>query len=143
MITWDLPQLEPFRLAETPPPVLPYVELALDPVTNDLAIPPAWITGPDAVIQRVQVRFRFFLGEWFLDQRLGVPYFRDVLIKNPDPLVVSTVFRKVLEMTPGVSSVDSLVANLDASSRTLMIDFKATLSDGSVIVAQAEPFILS
>lgn len=142
MITWQLPPLEPYRLEETPPPELPYVDLALDPATWDVTFPPRWLKGPDAVIQRVKVRFRFFLGEWFLDQRLGVPYYRDVLIKNPDTLLISSIFREVLLTTPGVKSVEYFKADLDRQTRKLSVDFLAHLSDGSTIVAQAQPFII-
>jgi len=119
-------------------------ELALDPVSGDIAFPPYILTGPLCVIQRIRVRFRFFLGEWFLDQRLGIPYFQDILIKNPDPTLISAIFRQVLLTTPGVLRVDAFTATLDAPTRVLTVNFQATLTDGSTIItAQAEPFIIS
>lgn len=143
MILWDLPQLEPGKVSEPGPVDLPYVELALDPATGDIAFPPRWLRGGEAVAQRVRVRFKFFAGEWFLDRRLGVPYYRDILIKNPDRLVVSAVFRKVLTLTLGVQKVNAFSAVLETLTRTLTADFDASLSDGTKIVATAEPFILS
>ncbi len=143
MITWDLPELEPGQVTDPVPVELPYVTLALDPATGDLAFPPYWLRGAAAVAQKVRVRFRFFAGEWFLDRRLGVPYFRDILIKNPDRLVVSTVFRGVLTLTPGIKRVASFSSSLDVSTRTLTADFEATLDNGVPLVAKSEPFILS
>lgn len=142
MISWSLPELEPFTLAESPPVDLPYAELALDPATWDVAYPVRVLTGGDAILQRIKVRFRFFLGEWFLDTRLGVPYFRDILIKSPDLILVSAIFRQVLLTTPGVKSVASFTSTPDWSARLLTADFEATLDDGTRIVAQAEPFII-
>ena len=143
MIIWELPELETFTLEEAPSRELPYKELALDPATWDVAFPIAFITGPEAVLQRVKVRFRFFLGEWFLDQRLGIPYYRDILIKNPDILLITTIFRRVLTTTPGVERVGSFKAQLLTAERKLLCDFVAFLSNGSKIIAEAEPFILT
>lgn len=143
MITWELPELEPFTLDEVPPKELPYKELALDPATWDVAFPVRFITGPEAVLQRIKVRFRFFLGEWFLDQRLGIPYYRDILIKHPDILLITSIFRRVLTTTPGVEKVASFKAQLITTERKLLCDFVAMLSNGSKIISQAEPFILT
>lgn len=143
MIIWQLPELEPFTLEEISPKELPYKELALDPGTWDIAVPVRFLTGPDAVLQRIKVRFRFFLGEWFLDQRLGIPYYRDILIKNPDILLITTVFRRVLTTTPGVARVPKFKAELLTTERKLICDFVALLANGSQIIAEAEPFILT
>jgi hypothetical protein len=140
VIVFDLPPLEPYTLAEPAPVDLPYAELGLNEDTGDIGNQPTILTGVAAILQRIRVRFRFFLGEWFLDQSLGVPYYRDVLVKNPDQLVISTIFRRILLTTPGVKSVPRFVANLDRETRTLSVDFVAVLDNGSKIVAQAEPF---
>lgn len=121
---------------------LQYAELFLDPTTGDLAVPFQIVRGELAVMQRIRIRFRFFLGEWFLDTRLGVPYYRDILIKNPDSILISFIFRQVLLSTPGVASVASFSASLDRPTRFLTVDFEATLEDGTVIRVTAEPFII-
>lgn len=119
-------------------------DIALDPATNDIEIPLRILKGAPCVIQRIRVRFRFFLGEWFLDQRLGVPYFQDILVKSPDPILISAVFRKVLLGTPGVLHVDAFSANLDRLTRVLTVNFQATLVDSTTsITALNEPFILT
>jgi hypothetical protein len=117
-------------------------ELALNPVTGDLAVPPRWIRGAEAVAQRIRVRFKWFLGEWFLDTRQGVPYYRDILIKNADPILITFIFRRVLLSTPGVKSVSSFHATLDKTSRVLTVTFEAVADDGSILTASAEPFII-
>lgn len=121
---------------------LEIAELALDPVTGDLLIPVKIIRGAEAVAQRVRVRFQFFLGEWFLDTRLGVPYYEQILVKNPDTLLIGFIFKRVLLTTPGVKSVSTFNATLDRLTRTLFVDFEATLLDGGILTAVSEPFIL-
>jgi hypothetical protein len=121
---------------------LQYAELALDPTTGDVLLPIQIIRGAEAVAQRIRVRFRFFLGEWFLDTRLGVPYYRDILIKNPDSILIGFIFRQVLLTTPGVKSVASFSASLERATRTLTVTFEAQLEDGTELRAVAEPFII-
>lgn len=141
-IKWTLPELETYKVSEPIPVPLPYATYALDLVSGDLAFPIRVLRGPEAVVQKIRCRFLMYSGEWFLDQRLGVPYYRDILIKNADPLVISSVFKAVLLSVPGVKSVDSFTAILDKATRVLSVDFNATLYDGSVITAIDEPFIL-
>lgn len=123
------------------PDVLEIAELALDE-NGDLEIPIRVLKGAPAVAQRIAVRFRWFLGEWFLDQRQGVPYFRDILIKAADPIVISYVFRQVLVTTPGVKSVISFSATLDPQTRKLSASFEAKLVDGSILTADSAAFII-
>lgn len=94
----------------------------------------AFVDGPQLVRQRLMSRFRFFLGEWFLDQRLGVPYFRDVLVKNPDLGVIRSLFRRLILTTPGVLSLTSFELLYDDSARTLSFDFSARVTGGNVVV---------
>jgi len=125
-----------------PTPTISFSELALDPVTWDILLPVQILQGPPAVIQKVRQRFRFFKGEWFLDQRLGIPFLQAIFIKSPSQLLVNAIFQQVLAGTPGVASVTSFSSSLDRPSRTLTVDFVAPLVDGSQVVAQAEPFII-
>lgn len=124
-------------------PLVGYAEIARDPLTDDVAIPIRIIRGPDAVIQRIRQRFRFFLGEWFLDKRLGVPYYDSILVKNPDVAVVTTIFRRVLVDTPGVARVISMTARVDKGARELVTSFEAALEDPTIIVRAVDaPFKL-
>jgi hypothetical protein len=89
------------------------------------------ITGSDEIAQKLAVRFQFFLGDWFLDQSLGVPYYQDVLVKNPDFLVLQSHFREVILETPGVASlVGELGFTFDSAARILTLTFSAQLENG-------------
>ncbi len=92
--------------------------------------------GPDFIRQKLSCRFKFFVGEWFLDQREGIPYYQHVLVKNPRLELIRSLFKKVILTTPGVSSVVNLDLFLDASARTLSCSFQARLANGGVITVQ-------
>ena len=119
------------------------VTYELDPATWDLVVPLRILRGAPAVVQRVRCRFRFWLGEWFLDTRLGVPYRERVLIKNPDTNLISALFRDVLATTPGIRAVEYFRAELDRPTRSLTCNFLAYLTDGATVVAQGEPFVVT
>lgn len=94
-----------------------------------------WIEGSELVRQTILARFRFFLGEWFLDTREGVPYFRDILVKSPDRDIIRSVFSQVLVDTPGVLSVLSFDLFYDEQERTIRFAFEVQSTDDTIVVS--------
>jgi len=101
----------------------------LDLAENDLAL----VDGLEAIRQELQIRYRFFLGEWFLDRGEGVPYIRDVLKKNPNEGQVRALLAEVARTTPGVTEVQRIELDLDAAQRllTVTLDLQASV-DGEL-----------
>ena len=102
----------------------------LDLTTNDFQL----VDGVDAVRQELQIRYRFFLGEWFLDPDEGVPYVRDVLKKNPDLARVRALLTEVARTTPGVANVDNLDLGLNVATRTLTVTLDLAADVGGTLV---------
>ena len=88
------------------------------------------VTGIDAIRQHLRIRLQFFRGEWFLDTRLGIPYFEEVLIKAPDLNVVQSLLREAIRETPGVISITSFDLDFDGVTRKLSLDFRALTEEG-------------
>ncbi len=86
-----------------------------------------------AVAQHVENRFRFFLGEWFLDLREGVPYFQIVLVKGPNIPVIRQLFMKVITTTPGMADVVNFDMTYDAKERTLYYQWQGTTDAGDPV----------
>lgn len=124
------------------------MDLALNTAGSDLDLgttgldQPYLKEGTNAIAQHLLIRLRTFLGEWFLDQRQGVPYFRDILVKNPSAALVNSIFRRVLLGTPGVVLIEDLQVNLDKVSRSATLTFTATLDTGELIGTEYGPFIV-
>lgn len=112
------------------------VAMALD-INGDMALSsaglPFFIGGADEAIQRLRVRFLFFLGEWYRDTRLGVPYFEHVLIKRPNLTLVLSLWRQLILDTPGITRLKRLTQSFDKTTRTLRPVFEAVFEDGTVI----------
>lgn len=93
---------------------------------------------------RLAARLQFFLGEYFLDRRLGVPYFRYVFVRNPNLDLIRLLYRRVITTCPGIVSLNKLELNYQPRARKLGVSFHATAEDGNIIVEPGdEQFIIS
>lgn len=101
----------------------------IDVVDNELII----VDGDDAILQHLSIRLKFFLGEWFLDERIGVPYYQDILKKNPNLVAVRTIFRDAILKTPGVESIDRFDLTIDANIRKMYVSFTIKKDDSSIL----------
>jgi len=97
------------------------VDLKLNPITWDVAVPIEWITGIDETVQRIQVRLGMQTGEWFKDANVGMPYFQRILEKGVIPAIVRNLVRECVLSTPGVVDVVNIDASINAQTRTCSV----------------------
>jgi hypothetical protein len=119
-------------------------DFRLDPSTHDLYVSDVGGTSLETdyvagVRQRLMIRLQLFAGEWFLNTLLGVPYYRDFLVKNPDLSVIRAVLRSRILADPDVVAVPRLEMLL--SGRTLSVDFNAALKDGTPLHVAYPPAV--
>lgn len=97
----------------------------------------------DCVAIELRNRFLFVKGEYFLDTQLGVPYLAFIWVKNPDLLLIRSLFRKIILDTNGVTSVLDLSLDFNSSTRKLSFTFRAQCEDGNVVNGGSnQPFIV-
>lgn len=108
------------------------MDLKLD-TTGDLAIENdsfVLVDGVDAIVQDLTIRFQFFQGEWFLDTRLGMPYYQKILGEKPRLNIMKNIFRKAILLTPGILSLTDLDIVYDGASRLLSVSFQGKSTEG-------------
>lgn len=89
-------------------------------------------SGSEAVAQDLMQRLQFFLGEWFLDVTLGIPYFEQIFVKNPNlPNLEALLINQILS-TPGVIRLNSFTLDPDFSLRNLKVQFQLLSTSGMV-----------
>jgi len=88
--------------------------------------------GIEAIQQHLAQRLRTFLAEWFLDRRVGVPYYEQILIKNPNPSALDTIFKSVILNTPGIQELLEFDIQIDDQTRELTLEFRANTIDGEI-----------
>lgn len=84
----------------------------------------------DAIAQDCDIRMQFFLGEWYLDTRLGIPYYQEILGQKTTIQAVKGILREAILSTPGIQSVFELELDL-TSDRNLAVSFRAESVEGS------------
>ena len=111
-------------------------DIALDSTTGEITVTDddlSLTTGAEAIRQHLTQRLRTFLQEWFLDFRIGVPWFQQVLKKNYDPVVVDAAIKGEIVNTPGIEELTSFSLEIITGTRQLNVTFQARTIEGDVI----------
>jgi hypothetical protein len=96
------------------------------------------ITGLDEIAQKVAISIQLVLGEWFLNQNEGMPYYERIFIKNPNPGEITSIFRRAIMAVPGIRSVESLSVDFTAATRALSVSFVGrTITDERIDFSRA------
>lgn len=100
---------------------------------NDLA----FAQEEDIVKQRLTIRLQFLLGEWFLDNRVGLPYTQFIFEKGSDISDIYTLIDNEIRNTEGVENIKSLDLSPSPDNRSLRVDFEVNdgISQGSLEVS--------
>lgn len=110
---------------------------------GDLAFPIAVAKGPIAYVHRINSRLRLFMGEYFLDTRIGVPYYQTIFVKGTSLAVMNALLRKAIITTPGIVDCQSFTSTLDTKKRIAYGSWQATVDDGTILTARDEPFLVA
>lgn len=110
-------------------------DIALNIASNDLVIKNndlILIDNAERVAQQVLITLRFWLGEWFLDTRQGVPYLEYVLVKNPNMNHIRQILTEKIQSVEGVKSIVSLNFDFRRVTRELYVDFEVDTDYGLI-----------
>lgn len=114
-------------------------------VNNDLSLTAdAYPNGnaplaTNPILQNILQRLQFFLGEWFLDNTQGLPFFQQILVKNPDQSKVDAIFQNAILGTPGVTQLSSYSFEVNSAKRIFSVKFTCITTTGVVSYAGNVP----
>jgi len=92
------------------------------PVTTDRA---------EVVAQRLQIRFRTFYSEWFLNEEYGVPYLEKILgHKKVTKNAVDIIIHDQIRAERGVASISFFKSAYDSARRTYQCEFRVKTGSG-------------
>ena len=117
-------------------------DILLDNTTHDITIIEGnlFLTdGIQAKRQHVKQRLQFFAAEWFLDNSKGIPYIQQVLVKNPNPVIIDSLLKNTIITTPGFRQLDQFELDLQPDTRVLTLTFQAQTEDGPVLFSEEIP----
>jgi hypothetical protein len=109
------------------------IDIALDKDThdiyyfqNDIHV----VNNIDNVEQHIKIKLLFYLQEWFLDTVAGLPFYTDILIKNPNiPNIDNIIKSKILD-TPNVQEILEFDSIFNNSTRKYDVTFKVRTDYG-------------
>lgn len=116
--------------------------LKIDELTGDLAIESnkfVLIDGRQEIRQRLIHNLKTFLGEWFLDTTLGVPYFQIVFVKGASPALIADVLKSAILSTVGVTTLTRFEPLDLQPNRALIVDFSVKTTQGTIDIQEAIP----
>jgi len=111
------------------------MDLLLDSDTNDIIFVngqcPVTQRLTDVVAQRLKITLYTFLGEWFLDTSIGVPYFQQIFGKVRSKSTIDLIFQRVIANDPDVIEILSFESELAASTRGYTMTFQVRVRDNT------------
>lgn len=85
----------------------------------------------DGIRQAILIRLRWFLDEWLFAPRFGMPYFEEILVKNPDIERVKTIIRDECLTVEGVTDIKDIVVNFDTRRRHVSFVFSIVTTEAT------------
>ncbi|WFG37638.1 hypothetical protein QE331_gp169 [Pseudomonas phage 20Sep416] len=112
-----------------------HMDLFVNPDTHDLVFingeAPVTQRMVDIVAQRLKIKLYTFLGEWFLDDRIGIPYFERILGKSRSLPAVDAIFQSEIMRDPGVLEITSWQSGIDPHTREYSMEFTVRTTDNT------------
>jgi hypothetical protein len=88
---------------------------------------------PSYAAQSLQIQLRTFLGEWYLNTKVGVAYFKDIFGKGQSFVMMEADIKNQILSNSFVKSLNSITVSYDNTNRFFICTFSATLTDGSTL----------
>jgi len=85
----------------------------------------------DVVAQRLKITMYTFLGEWFLDTTVGVPYFQQIFGKIRSKVTIDLIFQRIISTDTDVIEILSFESSLSPSDRGYSMTFQVRVSDNT------------
>lgn len=112
------------------------MDLLLDPITNDLVFVNGQATvtqtQSEIVAQRLKITLYTFLGEWFLDTTVGVPYFQQIFGKGRSKAAIDVIFQRFISNDPGVIEIREFSSVLEPQGRGYVMVFTVRVADNVI-----------
>lgn len=111
------------------------MDLLLDRDTHDIVFVngecPVTQLLTDVVAQRLKITLYTFLGEWFLDTTIGVPYFQQIFGKVRSKATVDLIFQQIIANDKDVIEILSFESELENGTRGYSMTFQVRVKDNT------------
>lgn len=112
------------------------MDLLLDPNSHDIVFvngfPSVTQSQGEIVAQRLKIALYTFLGEWFLDETIGVPYFQQIFGKVRSKSAIDVIFQNIISNDEGVVEIREFTSSMSSGDRGYTMTFKVRVADDTV-----------
>lgn len=84
----------------------------------------------EVVAQRLKIALATFLGEWFLDTSIGIPYFQQILGQKRSKDAIDVIFQTAISALENVEQLVSFSSTFDSRTRSYDLTFSVRTVDG-------------
>lgn len=95
---------------------------------NDLAT----VDSRAGILQDILTALQVYLGEWFLDQTVGMPFYQVIFVKNVDEALVNAAFINQILAVPGVTALTQFSFTARSTNRGAEIAFICNTISGII-----------
>ncbi len=85
----------------------------------------------DSLKQRLIVKLYTYLGEFYLDTTIGIPYYQRIFKKGTAKATIDSIFLQAILSEPEVIQVESFESSVDRASRIYSLSFRVRSSNES------------
>lgn len=109
-----------------------YVDIAINPSTNDISYENGlikYVNKAEETAQRIRTCLRRIMGEWFLDETAGLPYFGGSMLGGKDLEYVKLIIRQEIAKRTGVKTINEINAIMDITTRKVSVYVSITIDE--------------
>ena len=94
------------------------------------------IDGGEALLQKLSIKLKLVLGEWFIDVGYGVDYVNYIWVKNPDLTIVESLLKSAILEEEGVKELVTFSLSHSPAQRSLSVRFSVLTDFGTLSLTQ-------
>jgi hypothetical protein len=79
----------------------------------------------------VKILLQWFFAEWRFAPKLGLPYFEEIFVKNPDTKRIARIVREEAVKADGVKEIRGVTVEADRKTRNAKVKFVIITDYGS------------
>lgn len=81
-------------------------------------------TESQSLAQKLRIKLLTFMGEWYLNEEEGIPYYQSIFGKNRAKETIDNIFKVAILEEPDVISLMEFRSSIDVKRRVYRMDFK-------------------
>jgi hypothetical protein len=110
------------------------MDLLLDSTTHDIVFDgSAQVTSniTEALSQRLKIKLLTFMGEWYLDEDYGTPYYQSILGKNRDKATIDAILQNIIREDEYVKQIIEFTS-VKTNTREYSLSFRVQDTSGNI-----------